>query len=401
MKKKIGIRAIYDLSATPFFLRGSGYAEGTLFPWVVSDFSLVDAIECGIVKVPRVPVADDSMVDEIPKYRHIWPHVKDALPKKGRKSDDASGAAPELPKELQAALHSLYGNYELYYQEWKAANDESDTGTSLTPPVFIVVCNNTNVSKLVYDWIAGWEQTKTVGDLQITSIVPGQLERFSNVERFTAGENRWTDRPNTILVDSSQIESGEAMSPEFKKIAAREIEEFKNEYRQRFPERDVDAITDEDLLREVMNTVGKAGRLGEQVKCVVSVSMLTEGWDANTVTHVLGIRAFSTQLLCEQVVGTRAAPHDLRDQRGRRPLPGRVRRDLRRAVLVHPGRAGDQQADPAEEGDAGAGARRPRRPRAHLPAPHRLPLRGRRARSSWWSSTSRPACRSPRRTCRR
>jgi type III restriction enzyme len=303
VKKKIGIRAIYDLSATPFFLRGSGYAEGTLFPWVVSDFSLVDAIECGIVKVPRVPVADDSMVDEIPKYRHIWPHVKDALPKKGRKSDDASGAAPELPKELQAALHSLYGNYELYYQEWKAANDESDTGTSLTPPVFIIVCNNTNVSKLVYDWVAGWEQTKTVGELEITSIVPGQLERFSNVERFTAGENRWTDRPNTILVDSSQIESGEAMSPEFKKIASREIEEFKNEYRQRFPERDVDAITDEDLLREVMNTVGKPGRLGEQVKCVVSVSMLTEGWDANTVTHVLGIRAFSTQLLCEQVVG--------------------------------------------------------------------------------------------------
>jgi type III restriction enzyme len=93
------------------------------------------------------------------------------------------------------------------------------------------------------------------------------------------------------------------MSPEFKKVAAREIEEFKNEYRQRFPERDVDAITDEDLLREVMNTVGKPGRLGEQVKCVVSVSMLTEGWDANTVTHVLGVRAFSTQLLCEQVVG--------------------------------------------------------------------------------------------------
>ena len=61
VKAKIGIKAIYDLSATPFFLRGSGYPEGTLFPWVVSDFSLIDAIECGIVKVPRVPVADDSM----------------------------------------------------------------------------------------------------------------------------------------------------------------------------------------------------------------------------------------------------------------------------------------------------------------------------------------------------
>jgi type III restriction enzyme len=93
------------------------------------------------------------------------------------------------------------------------------------------------------------------------------------------------------------------MSPEFKKIARLEIEEFKAELRQRFPGRDVEKITDEDLLREVMNTVGKPGKLGEHVKCVVSVSMLTEGWDAKTVTHILGVRAFGTQLLCEQVVG--------------------------------------------------------------------------------------------------
>ena len=62
-------------------------------------------------------------------------------------------------------------------------------------------------------------------------------------------------------------------------------------------------MTDQDLLREVMNTVGKEGRLGSSIRCVVSVSMLTEGWDANTVTHILGVRAFGTQLLCEQVVG--------------------------------------------------------------------------------------------------
>src|ERR1035441_6775525 len=81
------------------------------------------------------------------------------------------------------------------------------------------------------------------------------------------------------------------MSDDFKKIAAREIDNFKSEYRARFPGRDAESLTDEDLLREVMNTVGKAGKLGEHVKCVVSVSMLTEGWDANTVTHVLGVRA--------------------------------------------------------------------------------------------------------------
>lgn len=105
------------------------------------------------------------------------------------------------------------------------------------------------------------------------------------------------------MVDSEQLESGEAMSAEFKKLAAKEIEEFKAEYRLRFPGRGDDNISDEDLLREVMNTIGKPGKLGEQVKCVVSVSMLTEGWDANTVTHILGVRAFGTQLLCEQVVG--------------------------------------------------------------------------------------------------
>ena len=119
--------------------------------------------------------------------------------------------------------------------------------------------------------------------------MPGALPIFSNVV-----DGRWTERPNTILVDSQQLESGEAMSDDFKKIAAIEIEEFKAEYRLRFPGRDAEQLTDEDLLREVMNTVGKPGQLGGAIRCVVSVSMLTEGWDANTVTHVLGTRAFGT-----------------------------------------------------------------------------------------------------------
>src|SRR5439155_13443578 len=104
-------------------------------------------------------------------------------------------------------------------------------------------------------------------------------------------------------VDSEQLESDEGMSADFKKLAAAQIEELKAEFRKRFPGRDAEGLTDEDLMREVLNTVGKAGKLGEHVKCVVSVSMLTEGWDANTVTHILGVRAFGTQLLCEQVVG--------------------------------------------------------------------------------------------------
>ena len=292
VKAKIGVKAIYDLSATPFFLRGSGYPEGTLFPWVVSDFSLIDAIEAGIVKVPRVPVADDSMTGDQPTYRDLWLRIREALPKKGRKADEVGGE-PKLPVELQGALHSLYSNYEKYYRLWERNAEARARG--ITPPVFIVVCNNTNVSKLAFDFIAGWE--KQIGEQ--TKVQAGQLPIFRNDD----GNGAWMQRPNTILVDSQQLESGEAMSDDFKKIAAREIDEFKADYRTRFPGRDAESLTDEDLLRKVMNTVGKAGKLGEHVKCVVSVSMLTEGWDANTVTHVLGVRAFGTQLLCEQVVG--------------------------------------------------------------------------------------------------
>ncbi len=292
VKSKIGVKAVYDLSATPFFLRGSGYSEGTLFPWVISDFSLIDAIESGIVKVPRVPVADDSMQGEQPTYRDLWLRIREHLPKKGR-GTDAIGGEPKLPAELEGALQSLYSNYDKYYRKWEQNIGARENGQ--TPPVFIVVCNNTNVSKMVFDYIAGWEKPLADGS---AIVVPGKLDIFSNEEN-----GAWRFRPNSVLIDSEQIESGEAMSDDFKKIAAREIEEFKSEYRARFPGRDAEQLTDEDLLREVMNTVGKPGRLGEHVKCVVSVSMLTEGWDANTVTHILGVRAFGTQLLCEQVVG--------------------------------------------------------------------------------------------------
>jgi type III restriction enzyme len=292
VQAKIGVKAIYDLSATPFFLRGSGYPEGTLFPWVVSDFSLIDAIEAGIVKVPRVPVADDSVTGDQPTYRDLWQRIREHLPKKGLKNSKAGGE-PKLPVELQGALHSLYSNYEKYYQLWE--QNEQARARGITPPVFIVVCNNTTVSKLVFDFVAGWE--KQIGEQ--TVVQAGQFSIFRNDD----GNGAWLHRPNTILVDSHQLESGEAMSDDFKNIASREIDEFKAEYRARFPGRDTDDLADEDLLREVMNTVGKAGKLGEHIRCVVSVSMLTEGWDANTVTHILGVRAFGTQLLCEQVVG--------------------------------------------------------------------------------------------------
>lgn len=305
IQRKIGIKVVYDLSATPFFLKGSGYKEGTLFPWVVSDFSLIDAIESGLVKIPRVPVDDNSGVSEIPTYRHLWVHIRDQLPKKGKKAADPT-VDPELPKELEAALHSLYSNYEKYYRQWEQNKEAQERG--LTPPVMIIVCNNTSVSNLVYRYVAGYEKQLPDGS---KVLVPGRLPIFSNVK-----DGRWLSRPNTLLIDSAQLESGEGLSDEFKKIAAHEIEQFRKEYRERFPGRDASQVTDEEILREVMNTVGKPGRLGEQIKCVISVSMLTEGWDANTVTHILGVRAFGTQLLCEQVVGRalRRMSYALNDQ---------------------------------------------------------------------------------------
>jgi type III restriction enzyme len=160
-----------------------------------------------------------------------------------------------------------------------------------------VVCQNTNHSKMVYDYVAGYKTGKEWPD-GTPVWAEGVLPLLSNVR-----DGRPSHRPTTILVDSEQLESGEAMSKDFKAIAAAEIEDFKGELRQRFPGRSTEDLSDEDLLREVMNTVGKPSKLGEGVKGVVSVSMLTEGWDANTVTHILGVRAFGTQLLCEQVVG--------------------------------------------------------------------------------------------------
>ncbi|GAK60595.1 type III restriction-modification enzyme, R/helicase subunit [Candidatus Vecturithrix granuli] len=297
IQQKIGVRAIYDLSATPFFLRSSGYNEGMLFPWVVSDFSLTDAIESSIVKVPRVPVADNTAQAEDLIYRNLWKHIRKDIPKGTRRKED-EGSEPTLPKELQGALHSLYSHYEKTYKLWEQARLSG--ATDAPPPVFIIVCNNTRTSKTLFDYAAGYEKIENGAPV----LVPGKLPLFSNVEESGAiTERRWSTRPSTLLIDSQQLESGESLSAEFKTAAQREIEEFKDELRVRYPGRDVTTLTDEELLREVMNTVGKPGKLGEQIKCVVSVSMLTEGWDCSTVTHILGVRAFGTQLLCEQVVG--------------------------------------------------------------------------------------------------
>ena len=120
VNRKLGSSRVIDLSATPFFLRGSGYAEGTLFPWTMSDFSLMDAIECGIVKLPRVPVAENIPGNEMPMFRNLWENIRKDMPKKGRgKAEELDPL--KLPTRLQTALQALYGHYEKTFKLWEEA----------------------------------------------------------------------------------------------------------------------------------------------------------------------------------------------------------------------------------------------------------------------------------------
>ena len=249
----------------------------------------MDAIECGIVKLPRVPVSDNVPGADMPIYRELWKHIGKKMPKKGRGKSGVLDPL-NLPVELQTALDALYGHYQKTYALWQ----EAKIGV---PPVFIVVCNNTSTSKLVYDYVSGFTRP---GSGETPANHAGRLELFRNHDE---NGNRLA-RPRTLLIDSEQLESGEALDKDFRDMASDEVERFRREIVERGRRsRQARKFTDADLLREVMNTVGKEGKLGEPIRCVVSVSMLTEGWDANTVTHILGVRAFGTQLLCEQVVG--------------------------------------------------------------------------------------------------
>jgi type III restriction enzyme len=303
VNRKLGLSRVMDLSATPFFLRGSGYAEGTLFPWTMSDFSLMDAIECGIVKLPRVPVAENIPGNEMPMYRDLWENIRKDMPRKGRGQGEELDPL-KLPARLQTAIEALYGHYETTFKLWQ------ENGIKV-PPCFIIVCQNTAVSKLVYDFVSGFHRKNADGT---STLQDTRFRLFSNFDETTGNP---LARPNTLLIDSEQLEAGDALDDNFRSMAADEINRFRRDIIERTGDAHAaDNLSDQALLREVMNTVGKPSQLGASIRCVVSVSMLTEGWDANTVTHVLGIRAFGTQLLCEQVIGRalRRQSYDLNDE---------------------------------------------------------------------------------------
>jgi type III restriction enzyme len=288
VSRQLGLNRVVDLSATPFFARFGLHRRHAL-SWTMSDFSLMDAIECGIVKLPRVPVADNIPGDEMPVYRNLWNHIGKRMPKKGRGKDKTLDPL-SLPVKSRTALDALYGHYRKTFDLWR---QESIS----VPPCFIIVCNNTATSKLVYDYIAGFQRANDDGT---TSLENGRLELFRNFDEFgnpLARRTRCLSTANNLNRAVRWTTTFGRWLPTRSNVSAVSIIERTGDVHQ------AENITDQELLREVMNTVGKPGRLGAEIRCVVSVSMLTEGWDANTVTHVLGVRAFGTQLLCEQVIG--------------------------------------------------------------------------------------------------
>jgi len=303
--KKFKVQSVYDLSATPYYLTGSGYTPYSLFPWVVSDFGLIEAIESGLVKIPFLPESDNTQELTMPVLRNLYDHVRDELPKKGlsKRKKEAKDEGkrfveelPRIPPLVKGALDQFYNHYVEYYNGIRK-NREEKTNIFSAPPVFIVVCNNVSVSKEIYKYVAGYEYEN---DDDTTNVVQGAKELFSNYDPAT---NKPLKRPPTLLIDSDALENGEQINDDFKKIFSSEIEEFKKAYARIHGQGSTDKISDAEILREVVNTVGQQGKLGSHIRCVVSVSMLTEGWDANTVTHIMGLRAFGSQLLCEQVAG--------------------------------------------------------------------------------------------------
>ena len=261
-----GVRFCADLSATPFYLQGSGYAEGSPFPWLVSDFGLVDAIESGIVKIPRLPVADGAGGPE-PKYYRLWENITKDLKAGERLPGKAKKPKPEVIwREAEGALRTLAGQWKERFGYIQAASDAQDKA----PPVLILVCDNTDIASLFFEKISGERQEPDASGKMQTVYSDGAIfPEFTNREGF---------RP-TLRIDARLLAQAESDDPEASRQEAAQ------------------------QLRRVISTVGKAGEPGEHVRCVVSVSMLTEGWDANNVTHIFGLRAFGSQLLCEQVVG--------------------------------------------------------------------------------------------------
>ncbi len=289
-----GIGICVDLSATPFYLQGSGYPEGSPFPWIVSDFSLVDAIEAGITKIPRLPAMDNTGRPD-PVYFKLWDHVMENL----RPGDRLPGGAPKpeaVYREAEAALLTLAGEWKERFEQLQASTPAQER----TPPVMILVCDNTGLAEHFHKVISGERLVKASevdeadganeeegegGSPGDDGRPRGRKKKPKARKHYDTGlpgfSELWNrgDAEVTLRIDSKLLAAAESEDPRAtRKDAAEE-------------------------LRKVVSTIGVPGEPGEGIRCVVSVNMLSEGWDASNVTQILGLRAFRSQLLCEQVVG--------------------------------------------------------------------------------------------------
>jgi len=259
-----GILVAYDFSATPFAPSGKKSTEEALFPWIVSDFGLNDAIESGLVKTPRVVVRDDAVPDA-KTYRsrlyHIYndPEVKDDLSRK---------AEPHEP------LPDLVLNaYYLLGYDWNEAAERWGEARMATPPVMITVCNRTETAARV-------KHAFDRRQIRITRLC--DPDRILHIDTKVLKKAEEEEEPLATLGSVSDDEEGEENGE---------------------PERKLTKDEQAALLRQQVNTIGRKDGPGGKIQKVISVGMLNEGWDAKTVTHIMGLRAFSSQLLCEQVVG--------------------------------------------------------------------------------------------------
>jgi type III restriction enzyme len=273
-----GILTCYDFSATPFAPSGKKSSEETLFGWIVSDFGLNDAIESGLVKTPRVVVRDDAVPDaKTYKSRlyHIYndPEVRDDLNRRAEPHEP-------LPDLVLNAYYLLGYDWRETWRAWKAAGLP-------TPPVMITVCNRTETAARV----------KHAFDSRNIHI-----DELCDPERI-------------LHIDSKVLEEAEAKEESAVTVEASNETEEEEEAP---VERRLTKAEQAELLRKIVDTVGKVGQPGEKIQNVISVGMLSEGWDAKTVTHIMGLRAFTSQLLCEQVVGRglRRTSYEINPQTG-------------------------------------------------------------------------------------
>jgi type III restriction enzyme len=277
IQKLRGINFCLDLSATPYFLGRVGQDTNRPFPWVISDFSLIDAIESGLVKIPQLAVRDTTG-KEIPGYFNIWHWILPQLTPAERGGKKASPKPEAILKYAHHPIAMLGGLWEKEREDWLANREDP------RPPVFILVCKNTQIAKVLYEWLAE--------DKAPTGIPPVKIESFKN-----------NGRQHTIRVDSKVVhesDSGESKNDEVRWMRFT----LDTVGKLAWPADRVGRPIYPEGFKELAEKLERPDHPpGRDVRCIVSVGMLTEGWDCNTVTHIIGLRPFMSQLLCEQVVG--------------------------------------------------------------------------------------------------